>query len=192
MTDDAIRLSIILDSVRQHRMGSVLAAWFASTAQQRVELAVDVIDLACAWLPDVVADGCARTPAVSDVALWLDAADAFVVVTGEQNHGFPGSLKKAIDWFTDEWKAKPVGIVTYGGASGGRSAVAPLRAVFAVLHAVNVSTTLAFPDCASHFDADGDPTDPERWQAAAGVLLDQLMWWAIALRDARATCPYVS
>jgi NAD(P)H-dependent FMN reductase len=192
MTDDAVRLSIIVDSVRQGRLGLTVATWFASEALQRDVMMVDVLDLACTWLPEVVADGRAKPRAVAEVASWLAAADAFVVVTTEHSHSVPGSLKNAIDWFADEWKAKPVGLVTYGEASGGRSAVAPLRAVFAELHAVNVSTTLAFPDCASQFDADGDLTHPERWQAAAEVLLDELVWWATALRDARATRPYVS
>jgi NAD(P)H-dependent FMN reductase len=47
----------------------------------------------------------------------LASADAFVLVTPEYNHGYPASLKAAIDWFSAEWLAKPVGFVSYGGRS---------------------------------------------------------------------------
>ncbi|MDQ3600559.1 MAG: NADPH-dependent FMN reductase, partial [Actinomycetota bacterium] len=36
----------------------------------------------------------------------------------------------------------------------------------------------------------GAPRDPELVNAAAGALLDQLAWWALALRTARAARPY--
>jgi len=57
--------------------------------------------------------------------------DAFVVVTPEYNHGYPGPLKTAIDSVGREWHAKPVGFVCYGGLSGGLRAVEQLRIVFA-------------------------------------------------------------
>jgi hypothetical protein len=53
---------------------------------------------------------------------------------------------------------------------------------------VTIRDGLAFPN---YFTAwsDGLPTDPEA-AAYAKVMLDQLSWWAKALRAARATEPY--
>lgn len=57
----------------------------------------------------------ADTPIPSaNFASRIGAADAFVVVTPEYNHGYPGLLKTAIDSVGREWHAKPVGFVSYG------------------------------------------------------------------------------
>jgi hypothetical protein len=40
------------------------------------------------------------------------------VITPEYNHGYPASLKQAIDMPYREWNAKPVAFVSYGGMSG--------------------------------------------------------------------------
>ena len=42
----------------------------------------------------------------------------------------------------------------------------------------------------TQFDSDGLPHDREGAARAAHVMLDQLTWWAEALRDARGRRPY--
>src|SRR5690606_5287867 len=103
----------------------------------------------------------------------------------EYNHGYPAALKLAIDWLRDEWRAKPVGFVAYGGISGGLRAVEQLRLVFAELHAMTVRDVVSFHNAWDLFDAAGMPRDPEGCAAAARGMLDQLAWWARALHDAR-------
>ena len=39
----------------------------------------------------------------------MDAADAFVFVMPEYNHGFNAPLKNAIDYLHQEWQHKPAG-----------------------------------------------------------------------------------
>jgi NAD(P)H-dependent FMN reductase len=191
MTEERLRIAVIIGSIRAGRFGPTVARWFASQASRHGELDVDVIDLARAWLPDVLpCDGDTAPPPVRDLAPWLVAADAFVIVTPEYNHSFPASLKNAIDWCGDVWKTKPVGFVSYGGRAAGLRAVEALKPVFTELHAVSVRTTVSFHDHLRQFDAGGRPTDPDACNAAAENLLDQLIWWALALRDARAKRPY--
>jgi hypothetical protein len=43
---------------------------------------------------------------------------------------------------------------------------------------------------AGRFDEHGQPRDADAVNAAAGALLDQLAWWARALREARTVSPY--
>ena len=59
----------------------------------------------------------------------VDAADAFVFVTPEYNHGYPASLKNAIDYLHHEWRYKPVGFVSYGGVAAGTRSVEQLQQV---------------------------------------------------------------
>ena len=84
-----------------------------------------------------------------------------------------------------------MGFVSYGGMSGGLRAVEALRPVFAELHAVTIRDTVSFHQAWLQFDGAGQPVRPEECNRAATTLLDQLSWWGRALRDARATSPYV-
>ncbi len=182
MSADRLQLAVIVGSVREGRFGPVVADWFVGQAKQRADLDLSVVDLADARPSGV-------RPLHPDR---MGAADAFVVVTPEYNHSYPGPLKHAIDSLGEEWRAKPVGFVSYGGMSGGLRAVEALRVVFAELHAVTIRNTVSFHGAWERFDSQGAPRDPEPANAAADALLDQLAWWADALRAARATRPYVA
>lgn len=191
MTSKQLQLAIIIGSTRRRRFGPTAGTWFAGRAAQHQGFGIDLIDLADGALPAVLNDFGDPTPGpVEELGTRLAAADAFVVVTPEYNHSYPSSLKLAIDWFRDEWQAKPVGFVSYGGISGGLRAVEHLRTVFAEMHAVTIRETVSFHDFHRAFGPDGQPVDGEVTGAAAKRLLDQLTWWAQALHDHRADHPY--
>ncbi|KAK0750002.1 flavoprotein-like protein [Schizothecium vesticola] len=48
----------------------------------------------------------------------IKAHDAYVLVLNEYNYGLPGGAKNAIDYLLNQWKGKPVAIVTYGIKGG--------------------------------------------------------------------------
>ena len=183
-----LHLAIIVGSTRVGRFAPTVASWFTGVAQSRGDLIVDVIDLAEAHLPDVL--GGRSIPDRPAISARLAMADAFVVVTPEYNHSFPAPLKAAIDWHSQEWRAKPVGFVSYGGRSGGVRAVEQLRQIFAELHSTTVRNAVSFHDAWSQFDSDGQPTARDRYEAAANSMLDQLVWWGEALQEAKAKRPY--
>ncbi|QNE22589.1 NAD(P)H-dependent oxidoreductase [Kribbella qitaiheensis] len=187
-----VRLVVIVGSTRTGRFGPTVADWFAQQAAKWADLDVDVIDLATADLPPTLTGTDEPTPAtVAVLAPRLAAADAFAVVTPEYNCSFPAPLKTALDWYYDEWHAKPVALVAYGRESGGLHAVAQLRQVFTELHAVTIRNTVTLPCYWKQFAADGSwPRPGSGYDAAAKLLLDQLVWWAQALRDARTKHPY--
>jgi NAD(P)H-dependent FMN reductase len=134
-----------------------------------------------------------RPSSVRALAPRLAAADAFAVVTPEYNQSFPAPLKTAIDWYYDEWKAKPVALISYGRESGGLNAAAQLRQVFAELHAVTVRDGISLPCYWEQFAADGSwPKATADCNTAVKTTLDQLSWWALALREARARRPYTT
>jgi NAD(P)H-dependent FMN reductase len=117
MSGNPFQLAVIVGSIREGRFGTTVARWFAKQAEQRGDMAVDLIDLAEAQLPVVLPafgnkPSAETTAALAAVTPRLDAADAFVVVTPEYNHSFPASLKNAIDWHYKQWQAKPVGFVS--------------------------------------------------------------------------------
>ncbi|WP_405780976.1 NADPH-dependent FMN reductase [Streptomyces sp. NBC_00859] len=187
-----LNLTVVVASNRAGRFGPTVADWFLSHVRPRADLTLDVVDLAEVDLPTALSRN--PPPEVRDVLArvgpQLDSADAFVVLTPEYNHSFPASLKNLIDWHFGQWQAKPVGFVSYGGVSGGLRAVEQLRQVFAELHAVTVRDTVSFHHAHGHFDEDGTHKDPQAAEAAAKVMLDQLVWWGLALRDAKEARPY--
>jgi NAD(P)H-dependent FMN reductase len=186
MSEDHLRLVIVIASIRRGRFGAVPARWLSEETSRDGRFEVDVIDLAEARLPEVAGEP--APPAVRDLAPWLAAADAFVVVTPEYNGSFPGPLKTAVDWFREEWRRKPVGFVCYGGPAAGLRAVEHLRQVFTDLDAMTVRDTVTIPHHRSAFDPAGRPVDPGL-SAVAARMLGQLAWWADTLRHGRAVPP---
>jgi NAD(P)H-dependent FMN reductase len=184
----SLDIAVIVGSTREGRFGPTVAQWFVGQARTRTDIVVDLVDLADVDLPIVFPAH--RTAAISSYVDRIGQADGFVVVTPEYNHGYPASLKQAIDLAYHEWRAKPVAFVSYGGMAGGLRAVEQLRQVFAELHATTVRDTVSFHMAHAAFDAAGEPLDAIGPAAAAKTLLDQLAWWAGALRTARATHPY--
>jgi NAD(P)H-dependent FMN reductase len=183
-----VRVAVIVGSVRQPRVGRVIADWFAGVAAGLGGLTVDFIDLADVTLPmsDTRPGGCATSPIADRLAL----ADAYVIVTPEYNHSFPAVLKNAIDWHYLEWKFKPVAFVSYGAASGGIRAVEQLRLVFAELYATTTRTGVVLTAPWNLIGSDGAFAADDRMEQAAGATLAELLWWARALRTARLDTPY--
>ncbi|TDC13509.1 NADPH-dependent oxidoreductase [Streptomyces sp. 8K308] len=194
--ESPLRVAILIGSTREGRFGPVVADWLRGHIAERPDLEADLVDLVETPLPTVM-PAFGQQPSDADLALLgavtprLAAADAFVVVTPEYNHSYPAALKNAIDWHNAQWHAKPVALVSYGGLSGGLRAVEHLRQVLAELHAVTIRNTVSFHEYGDKFGHDGSPVDPAA-DAAAKALLDQLTWWGLALRDARAARAYTA
>src|SRR5690348_13390945 len=117
-------LAIVIASTRPGRVGLPVARWFEDRARRHGRFDVVVEDLAERALPflDEPRHPRLRQYEYAHTRAWseaVDAADAFAFVTPEYNHGLNAPLKNAIDFLHHEWTYKPVGIVSYGGVSGG-------------------------------------------------------------------------
>ncbi|GAB2495145.1 NADPH-dependent FMN reductase [Nocardiopsis aegyptia] len=182
---DNLRIAVILGANRNGRTGTLVGNWFLEQVGGHSGLDVDVLDVAD------LDPGDGHGAPVADFGSRVAAADGFVVVTPEYNHGYPGPLKSAIDSARREWFGKPVGFVSYGGRSGGLRAVEQLRAVFSELHTTTLRDTVSFHDAHTVFGPDGVPAqDMSEARLAVRVLVEQLEWWALALREARERRPY--
>lgn len=182
MFNQRMRLAVIIGSGHPHRRGGVIAGWFVELARACSAFEVKVIDVADASLPRLAAEFSEQ----------LQSADAFVVVTPEHNHGYPAALKGFIDAHYTEWRAKPVGFISYGGLSGGLRAVEQLRQVFVELHTVSVRESVAFPNVQSSISEAGEMYEMEGPQMAGRRMLEQLDWWAWALKSARQEQSYAA
>lgn len=179
-----LRTAVIVGSTREARSGGDIAAWMARVLRARPEFTPELVDLAAFDFPNrFPAD---PTPEMIRFTEALDRAEGFVIVTPEYNRSYPASLKQAIDFGYDEWRAKPVGFTSYGTGDTGLHAVEHLRAVFVELQAVTMRNRVGL----NLLTEDLPHMDGPHIERAATAMLDQLLWWGLALREARARRPY--
>lgn len=184
-----IHLALLMGSNREGRFCDTVTRWVVKQIARRSEFTLDVLDpLELSLPPRIETEDSAPVRAFRER---IDRADAFVVVVPEYNHGYPAVIKAMIDHADEEWYAKPVALVSYGGISGGLRAVEQLRLVFAELHAVTIRDTVSFHFARREFDENGEPVHADAVEAAMTTLLDRLAWWANALTQARESTPYV-
>lgn len=188
MTDRQLRIEVVIGSVREGRIGPRVAEWVVDRIEQYSAVELDgfdhgLIDLAETRLPADLAPSTETEAFRSRIA----AADAFVIVTPEYNHGYPAALKTAFDSLKYEWRGKPIGFVSYGGPAGGVRAVEQLRQVVAELHMVSVRQSVGFQRARRQLDA---ATVDEMIEDSMQRMLGQLTWWATATRTHAATTAY--
>ena len=132
-----------------------------------------------------------RAPPTNEIARkWaakVGELDGFVFVTGEYNHGIPAALKNALDFVYGEWNRKAAGYVAYGSVGGAR-AVEQLRMNLIELQIapVRAAVHIARPEFMDILMHGKTLDDFPHLAQAAETMLDDLMWWASALRNARS------
>ncbi|CAN5154892.1 NAD(P)H-dependent oxidoreductase [soil metagenome] len=160
------RLMIIVGSVRPGRVGLAVAEWVRAQVTGSSDFDIDFVDLAELALPfmDEPKHPRLREYTKPHTLAWserVDAADAFILVSPEYNHSYSPALKNALDFLNQEWWRKPVGIVSYGGASGGTRGAAALTIVTSGLGLVKLGANIEINFVANQI-ADGVFTPNEK------------------------------
>lgn len=180
-------VQIIVGSIRDGRVGEPIARWFAAHAARRDDITTELVDLREWSLPFLMQEMPPmrgyREEITKRWAAKVAAADGYVLVTPEYNHGYPASLKNALDHVYGEWTRKPVSYVSYGGPGGGLRAVEQLRLVAVEFQQVPLRRQVAVHRFWEHLGPDGFAGAP--FEADATAALDELSWWANALKAAR-------
>ncbi len=191
-TSEKPHILVIIGSTRQNRFAETVAKWFMSRAEERTDMTFAVADLRDWKLQYYDRPLPATRGGYDEEALrWaavVGPADGFVIVTPEYSHGYPAVLKSALDAIYHEWVRKPVAFVGFGGWSGGTRAVEQLREVAIELQMAPIRSSVVL-QFAPRLFVDGALQNPDMFDAAAGLLLDDLAWWATTLRTARAATP---
>ncbi|MEA3136652.1 MAG: hypothetical protein QOC71_933 [Thermoplasmata archaeon] len=196
----ALSIPVILGTVREGRKSEALARYVHSRLNVRTGIQSKLIDPRdhdfgnlrgrVIDLPDL--DPQAPPPGVpitAELRAFIEqmhAADGFVIVTPEYNYSFPGTLKNLLDVTFKPWNKKPFGLVACGGISGGLRAIDALRQVVSGLGAVCVPAHVPVQFIGKTFGPAGPLVDAEAWQKRIDSLLDEVLWYAEALKAARA------
>ena len=188
-------IQIIIGTTLPGRFSEKATAWVVDRLTQRDDLNLELVDLRDHPLP---LSDLAVAPARSlrdypddDVARLgqtLDRADGYIIVTGEYNHGYPASLKNALDVCLPELNRKPVTFVGYGNVGGAR-AIEQLRLVAVEFEmaplrwAVHILPDLMRPALqADSFSIEVFAPLDGRLETAA----TDLVWWSTVLAAGRA------
>jgi NAD(P)H-dependent FMN reductase len=185
------RLTVIIGSTRPGRVGAAIGQWFAAQARKHGGFDVEVADLAAINLPMVDEPNHPRLGQyvhqhTRDWSALIDRADAVVFVTPEYNHGYPATVKNAIDFLYHEWAEKPVGFVSYGGVSAGTRSVQQLKAVVTAVGMVPVVDMVNIPFVRQFLDDNGRLKANEIMDQGAEAMLDELLRFHRLLRTAAA------
>ena len=186
------RIGIVIGSTREGRFGDKPAQWIHEIAKQRSDLDVELIDLRDHPLPFFNEPmSPAWAPVKNEAARrWADklaTLDGLIVVTPEYNHGPSAVLKNAFDYAYKEFIRKPIGFVGYGGVGAAR-AVEQLRLVATELQMAPVRNAVhvGMVEFLGIWQQGKTFEDYPHLAQAAGAMLDDLAWWAGALKTARS------
>ena len=186
----SLHTAILYGSVREARAGIRVVRYLTAALRRRGHTTA-VVDAAEERLPllDRMYKEYERgtAPAVLEaLAKLYRKADAFVIVSGEYNHGMPPALKNLLDHFLEEYFFRPSAIVCYSaGQFGGVRAAMQLRMTLAELGMSSIPSLLPIPRVQEAFTPAGDPTDPA-FEGHSERFFRELEWYAQALQQARA------
>lgn len=174
------RLHVISASTRPVSAGRPLAHWVAELARERPGIEVTLVDLLTVGLPfldepEHPSTGRYVHRHTKDWSATIGGADAFVFVMPMYNGGFGAPLKNAIDFLHQEWRDKPVGLISYSaGTSGGAPAVEMLRPVLGRVGLRPAGRTLSVPGIEGRIGPDLRFRPTPALAAEAGAVLDSV------------------
>jgi NAD(P)H-dependent FMN reductase len=189
-------ISVIVGSTREGRFSEKPARWILRQLEQRKGIDARLLDLRDYPMPffdQPMPPAMPGRPAYEheSVQRWTQAiakSDGFVFVTPEYNYGPSAVLKNAIDWVYPEWHRKAACFVSYGSAMGTRS-VQQLRETAIELQLAPVRSSVHIPVSAlwAHFQGGDVEAGLAELDAPATTMIDDLLWWTAALKNARPT-----
>jgi NAD(P)H-dependent FMN reductase len=187
-----MEIAVILGSIREIRRGGRVAKWLMPQLSKRKDINVELLDLKDYPLPfynesdspEGLEDNYSNELAKKWVAK-IREKDAFILITPEYNHGTSAVLKNALDWVYYEWNKKPVAFVSYSpNAAGGIRAVEQLRQTTIELQMAPMHNAIHINYVLDTIDEDGNLLKGH-FNERLVKLLDELLWWAEALKTAR-------
>ncbi|CAN7187712.1 NADPH-dependent FMN reductase [Rhizobium sp. LjRoot254] len=186
------KIAIIISSIRGNRFGDKPAAWVHDIASARDDIDTEIVDLKEWPLPffDEVASN-AWAPTQNEVGQrWQKKVaefDGYIFVIAEYNRSITAPMKNAFDFAYPEWNKKPAAVVGYGSVGAARAAE-HLRTIAIELQMAPTRSGVHIGggDFMAVWQQGKNLRELAHIEAGIKTLLDELVWWANALKTARA------
>ncbi|CAN5277127.1 NAD(P)H-dependent oxidoreductase [soil metagenome] len=187
-----LSILVLYGSYRADRVGIRLADYLVAGLGQAGHKA-ELIDARAIGLPMLdkrYSDYAAgeAPAAMADLSARLLAADAFLFVAGEYNHGVQPGLKNLVDHYLVEFARRPAAIASYSaGRMAGATSNAAWHVILSSMGMAVVPNTLTVGQIGQALDADAQPTGEGGAALERGFprFAGDLAWWANAAKVAR-------
>jgi NAD(P)H-dependent FMN reductase len=168
-------LPVILGTARPGRQSRAVAEAVLDAIKQR-DATTELVDVADYELTATGAEG-TGVPLDRYRSL-VAAADGFVIVAPEYNHGYPGELKLLLDSEFAGYRRKPVGFVgVASGRIGGARVIEQLQQVTTALRMVPVLPSVNVTNVNEAMNERGE-FDAGTLGTALDEMLDEVQWYA--------------
>lgn len=182
---ETLFIPVILGTVRQGRMSEAVANFMFEQVKHQGNVTTELIDIRTLPLPLMNAGTEAQIPELADTCR---RADAFIIVTPEYNHTYPGLLKHVLDLNYREYLHKAVGVCgVSAGPFGGVRAIEALLPTFKAFGLSSIVADLNFGNVNSLVDASGQLTAEAQTTYSPRVerFMTELLWLAETLKTGR-------
>lgn len=173
-------ISIISSSIRTGRKSDRVALYFQNYLTENKLATTEILDLKQFNFPLFEEPlKFQKKPAenVLEFAEKIKSSQGIIIVTPEYNGGVPASLKNVIDLLYDEWRHKPVGIVTVSaGPFGGSQALVSLQFTLWKIKAWTITEIFSVPNVQDSYDEAGKPSKKAESDKLAAAFTKELLW----------------
>jgi len=187
-------IALIVASTQTTRFADFPLAWLTDRLETRDDLSLSVVDLREHPLPfyDLPTPPAKLARAYAserqrELGGLLEAADAYLVLSNEFNHGYSAALKNTLDHYFAEFRRKAMGFIGYGNVGGSR-AIEQLRQVAAELEMASTRHAIHIMGPQMQQIRSDEQTRQSVFHSLderLDVVVSDLVWWARALRAAR-------
>lgn len=181
-----MNIVIISGSIRRGRRSHDVAIALTAHFHSRGYIATSVLDLAEHHLPvleEQYEDSDKSIPALAEIHQKLDQADGIIFLSPEYHGSYSGALKNAVDYFSAEFKRKPIGVVATGsGRLGGINASTDMQQLVLSLGGFPMPYKLLVPSVQHAFGENGEVKD-EFLSKSMDKFVSEFIWLAEAIRD---------
>jgi len=181
-----LSIPIILGTGRKGRQSENVAKFVFEEVKKIKDIEVKFFD-ARDYALDVT-DASGNSDLAKQFSEKVNKADGIIIVSPEYNHTYPGELKMMLDMLYKEYHHKPMSFCGVSASPmGGARMVEQLRLVAVELHMVPTREAVYFSSVRNLFNEDGSIKDPEPYIPRIKKMMDELLWYAKALKEARST-----
>jgi len=190
-----LKIAVIISSTRDTRFGDKPAQWILEKANQRSDIAAELVDLRDFDLPlfNEAASNLWMPSSDPRAVAWqkkVGEFDGFIFVVAEYNRSITGALKNALDQAYNEWNRKPATFVGYGTVGAAR-AIEQLRNMLTELQMVSTRSAVHISggDFFAVHPLGGQNKPISDLEGSIGPAandsLNQLVWWGNVTKTGR-------
>jgi NAD(P)H-dependent FMN reductase len=173
-------ISIVSSSIRPDRKSHRLALYFLNYLNENFLANANILDLKVYDFPifnETLKKQESPSKKILDFAEKINSSEGVIIVTPEYNGGYPASLKNAIDVLYDEWRHKPVGIVTVSnGPFAGSQALVSLQFSLWKMKTWTVTEQYSVPNIEKNYDSEGTSLHKNISEPLTEAFLKELFW----------------